>query len=247
MTLFETGTYIFMKQARLLIILHLLIAFFVGVRAQSLNAPTGDATDKVNTALIELGAQSPNELSGFKFFAEGKLNKLKLCFSTAKDVKEIFGTPVQINAINELYDYDSNWWISFQYFDEKRTYLSTFSSELGSIKVVSFPEYSGKLFLIKLFPKKTVSFRQTIFPSDFKAQTGIPTTAILRENSFRSDLYQDAYGLSYEVFNEPGDPEAKGKLVKGRSKGDLLSITYQTPHHLQIKIFDWKNPIRINR
>jgi hypothetical protein len=225
-----------MRAARLIIILTLLITFFVSIHAQNLNRSTDDATKTVNTAQIELGAQSPNELDGFKFFAEGKLNGLKLGYSTGKDIKEIFGTPRQVYFNSELYDYDSNWLIWFQYFDEKLTYLSTFSNQLGSIKIVCFPEYTGKLYTIKLFPKKTFSFNQTTFPSAFFKQTGIPVTTSSPENHFKYDLYRDAYGLNYSIINEPF-----------KAKGDLLSIEYQIPYHLQNKIFDWKNPVQITR
>jgi hypothetical protein len=110
---------------------------------------------------VSMTAQFPNELDGYKFFANGKLKGLQLLASSREDVKRVLGSDCEKQC-----DYDANWSISFQYFDEIWTREE--SNSRGDRRVYKLdPKYLGKLRQIDLKPKQAVSFANISFPAAF--------------------------------------------------------------------------------
>lgn len=205
-----------MKTSKVFVAFIFLLSFISGISAQS-DSSSLPYTVTSNNKNIELGAVSPNELEGYKFFSEGKLNKLKLGFSTKEDVRKILGEPRLANKNDELYDYDSNWEIKFVYFYE--SYQGPYRRAKPSLVLAS--EYVGRIYKIMLFPKKVVSFNEITFPTVFKRGTGN-----YGGNANYTYFYFDSYSLVYEMF------ESSTIKNDSRRQGDLIKIVYEIPYNL---------------
>jgi hypothetical protein len=206
-----------MKSAKIFIIFTFLLAFAVQVSAQ--------------------GNPFPNELKGYKFFANGKLKNLRLGVSTKEDVKKIFGENCE-----KFCDYDSKWKIRFSfvgdsilvYREQKRI------DNKNRVKTITNPLYLGKLFSITLFPKSFVSMKVTRFSFKFtRINDGIYVHGKdahgkdFVDNSLY-DVYFDKYGLEYSIVRSIF---TTNKSIPTLKKGDLFSIKYQIPNVFEKQVF----------
>src|SRR5512140_1778331 len=113
----------------------------------------------LSLAMCPQSNQYPNELDGYKFFGSGRLKGLHLLTSTRDDVKRVFGADCESSC-----DYDANWTVSFEYFDEVWTREE--SNNRGDRSVYKLDgRYLGKLRQIDLKPKKSVFFDNITLPA----------------------------------------------------------------------------------
>lgn len=174
----------------------------------------------------------PNELEGFRFFGNGKLEHLKLLVSSKDEVMRIFGSSCENPC-----DFDENWTIKFEYFDdvwikessnnngEKRTYL------LDS-------KFVGKTRSMILKPKNRVSFVNKVFPAAFERVIITSTTDAKdgRNRATVNDAFQDANGLTYELFSRTNYDDIKNKDFS-YEKGDLVLIRYNITKPMEKNLF----------
>ena len=191
-----------MKSAKIFIFFALLLVFALQVSAQSV--------------------QSPNELNGYEFFAKGKLKNLQFAVSSKDDVKEIFGANCEKKC-----DYDANWSISFEYFDD--IWMKESRNEKDEKIVYKLDsKYLRKLRSIEIRPKKPISFANVAFPRVFQK-------FLVASSGFNSDksrvsgdeAFQDSSGLTYEICQincDSGDKE-------------LVLIRYDIPKELKDTLF----------
>jgi hypothetical protein len=177
--------------------------------------------------------QFPNELDGYKFFGSGKLAGLHLLASNREDVKRIFG----VNCEKQC-DYDADWSISFEYFDEIWTREE--SNNKGDKWVYKLdPKYLGKLRQIDLKPKKAIAFAKVVFPPVFSK---VIVTAAPDRNDPRAgaaatvyDGFQDPNGLSYQLFGQSNPPGMPGS--RQYKPGELVLIRYTIPKEREKSLF----------
>ena len=210
-----------MKAMKLLSIFVFSILLFVSTAAQDAKPLTFTVAATGET--VELGAHTPNEMPGFRFFGDGRLNALKLGVSTREEVRKIFGKPHESSNENyDFFDYDRDWEIKFYYIsasDRNTNYLPSH---------IPASEYVGKLRTVALFPKKAFSMTETIFPAAFKKYSG---GGYYPKEYVAMDLYRDDYGLNYEIFRKSDPPS------RTLRSGDLVSIRYHIPHQLMDRMF----------
>ena len=233
-----------MKSTRFFIIFTFLLAFALQVSAQndSISIPKGiDFNDLLKIGPkkvknLELGFSTPNELEGYEFFSNGKLIKLKIGISTEENVKTILGT-----ACKEFCNYDSNWKIQFEYFDEKTSYVTESyngnGNKIGVKKFATLPEYFGKIRSIKFIPQNNVSFSAIAFSNNFYKSSSVAFGDDFSGNSVSVsiDSYTDGYGLRYTIFDKINYSAIKNKDTS--LKSDLISIEYTIPKDLEEKMF----------
>jgi|SRR5215213_4059699 len=229
-----------MNRADFLIVFAFLLAFALQVSAQDVSVPyTSTKTSKKGIIKsLEIGDVSPNELDSYKFFAEGKLNKLKLGISTKEAVRTFFGVPKLESKNIDFYDYDDDWQIQFIYFDEQIStiYTSTFRNGIQiNTKLVPLTEVIGKISKIRLIPKKFISFSQITFSNQFSKQINSGSYDSEMKKVFEYYIYQDSFGLEYRILDKmiSSNPEN----TKSRSQLSLMSIEYTIPYKLKEKIF----------
>ena len=214
-----------MKPTKLLLTYSLSLLFLAQTPAQTSRPP--GFTVALTGEKIELGAHSPHELPGFRFFADGKMNRLRLGVSTRQDVRKIFGEPRgTLRDQSEIYDYDPQWEIQFAFFS------ATDTRDSRPLRVIA-GEYVGKLSGVALIPKTPVSMRDAFFPPVFKNLSltqRVGSGNIITEIR-GADLYNEPYGLQYEIYQKT----TLGNQT--RRPGDLMSIRYFIPSQISEQFF----------
>lgn len=170
----------------------------------------------------------PNELEGYQFFGKGRLEALSLTVSTKEDVKQAFGEQCETSC-----DYDPNWRIHFNYFGNLTKEITVINV---SKKYVSDAQYKGKLYSIRLTPKRKVLFDKIIFPSQFKKAGSYSAghDGMGGGTNSSHEIYTDSYGLEYTILDQI-DLTTKKNL--SWRKGELTSIGYTIPDKLEEKMF----------
>jgi hypothetical protein len=175
----------------------------------------------------------PNELEGYRFFTSGKLKGLQFLVSTKEDVKRILGEDCEKQC-----DYDADWMINFEYFDEIWTREE--SNNKGDRRVYKLdPKYLGKIRQIDLKPKKPVSFANVRFPASFSKTivTVAPDPRDPRAGAAATvyDSFGDTDGLSYQLFGTSNPPPLPGSRVY--KPGELVTIRYTVPKKREKSLF----------
>lgn len=179
----------------------------------------------------------PNELSGFKFFGEGKLNGFQMGKTTKKDVEKVFASTCEKPC-----DYDSDWKIEFWYFDE-RAYIESYSQGKYGEKFdykyfVPAPERLGTIRSVTIHPKKSFPFLMINFPKVFERMsqsvTGEKSNGEWEYVSY--DTYRDELGLTYSFWNDDQHQKIDylGRIMQN---GDLVSIEYEIPDSVEKTMF----------
>lgn len=193
---------------------------------------------------LKVGEASPNELSGYEFFAKGKLKNIRLGRSTRADIKELFGETCEATC-----EYDNDWNMWVNYFSEKadRTTTTTGSDNIETeIEFKPKPEFVGSLKFVTLTPKTAISFSKMVFPRIFAKNQSYSIGDAWGLNGFEgavhtnSDIYTDGWGLEYKIFDEKTfnnlrNPDKSRRVLK---KGELIVIKYSIPDSLNDVIFD---------
>jgi len=165
----------------------------------------------------------PNELKSYEFSGKGKFKELKPGVSTREDVKRVFGA-----ACENQCDYDADWTINFDYYEN--IWIKETTNEKGEKSVYHLDsKYIGKLRKIEILPKKQISLANVSFPAAFQKLSRSLITDDTRTGKGRMmtyDLYQDSNGLTYELFNATDYDSIMAKNEKSYKKGDLFSIQY---------------------
>lgn len=176
----------------------------------------------------------PNELQGYNFFDKGKLKGLKVTVSTREDVKKNFGSDCESGC-----DYNNEWSVDFSYFG---TMTKEMTVNEKKTKYVPKEEYVGKVYSIRLIPKKRVSFSQITFSNKFSQSNGFSVgDGFDSEGNLTAaagtsyDSYKDRYGLEYTIF-ETGYTVGTAKKSE-HSKGNLIEIEYSIPNQIEETMF----------
>lgn len=239
-----------MKSAKILILFTFLSAFAVCVAAQS--AKTPKKLDSID--LIKLSNQSenpessfvtPNELRGYEFFKQGKLNKIRLGYSAKEDIQKIFGSDCKKSC-----DYNSEWTISVHYIDKSFVLVSqTPDKSLNTVtekQYVPKEEAIGKVDWITFQSKKKISFSKIVFPDKFSKSSYLETGYLMPDYNdglgITFDYYTDSYGLQYIIFDKIVNDKLKDtfnlkRKFNGFQKGDLISIKYEIPEEMESRFF----------
>ena len=176
----------------------------------------------------------PNELQGYNFFDKGKLKGLKVTVSTKEDVTKNFGSDCESGC-----DYNDDWSVNFSYFGTitKETTIND-----KKIKYVPKEELIGKIYSIRLIPKKRVSFSRVIFSDKFSQSYGFSVGDNFDSEGFKGAVstsyysYEDRYGLEYTVFKETSYVVGEAKKSQ-YSKGNLTGIEYSIPNQIEETMF----------
>lgn len=181
-------------------------------------------------------SEYPNELADYRFYRSGKLKSLHLLVSSKDDVKHIFGEKCEKQC-----DYDSDWSISFEYFED--IWIKE-SSDTSGKKLTFFLDsrYLGKLRAIELRPKGRISFLSFSFPESFKRAivTSITHARNKKGRTAMSDAYQDLNGLTYEIHNQTSHDDIPSKNRKSL-KGDLIVVRYNITGEKEKGLFVLQN------
>ena len=174
----------------------------------------------------------PNELQGFEFFGKGKLKGLKLGVSTKETVKNIFGEKCEFSC-----DYDVDWTVTFSYYEIDLAKEET--NETGEKKVYYIDsKYLYKLRSIELRQKKQISLADYSFSNAFEKQLKrqqLTHTEKGRGRMITYELFQDSFGLTYQLFGKTGSDAANNE--KPYNKGDISSVLYIIPKEEEKKMF----------
>ena len=176
--------------------------------------------------------QFPNELKGYEFFGKGKLAGIKPGVSTKDDVKKIFGKNCE-----KICDYDADWLVNFSFYENNWTKDDT--NQKGERLVYYLDsKYLGKLRKIELSPKKQISFGNVSFTNTFQKLSRSQITRIRSGKSrmVTYEVFQDAYGLIYELYSTTDYDEIKTKGEKLYNKGDLFSIQYNISKEQELSL-----------
>jgi hypothetical protein len=216
--------YQIMTISRVLIVVTFLGCLSVNAQAQTiLRCEFGASLPQTSYNLF------PNEMEGFKFFGEGKLGVLSFGISASEDVRSIFGTPLKTNGNGEIYDYDSDWLVLFIYITKH--HVTSRYTDVKDVtvtkKLVTNPEYVGKIGGIILRPKKNIQFNRMNYPDNSVKE--------LRREKESHYTYSDSYGLTYKVFDGEvgrmiGDLKEENVTL---SRGGILEIAYRYPCSLR--------------
>jgi len=173
----------------------------------------------------------PNELKAYEFFGSGRLSGLRLITSGKTEVKAIFG-----NNCEKSCDYDPNWKIHFEYFEDIWTTESHNVS--GGKTVYSLdPKYLGKLRLVRLTPKGEIFLDAGDLPPAF-TRTILTSTSDRASGKSRmtvSDAFSDEFGLTYEIYNRTNYDEIKD--TPKRARGELVAVKYELTPAAQKALF----------
>lgn len=176
----------------------------------------------------------PNELQGYSFFGKGKLKGLEVTVSTREDVKKNFGSDCESGC-----DYNNDWSVDFSYFG---TMTKEITVDEKKIEYVPKEEYIGKVYSIRLIPKKPVSFSQITFSNKFNHGNGFSVgDGFDSKGNFTGaagtsyDSYEDRYGLEYTIF-QSGYTIGTAEKTK-HSKGNLIEIKYSILNHFEETMF----------
>lgn len=193
---------------------------------------------------LKLGEVSPNELRGYEFFAKGKLKNIRLGLSTRGDMKRLFGDTCEGSC-----DYDGDWYVWVNYFDEKTTGTKTSTNSDGIEMEMEFTpknQLFGKLRFLRLTPKKSISFAKISLPRQFAKNQSYSIGDAWGINGFEGavhstiDTYTDGYGLCYEVFDKETFNNLSSKTnadEKQLRKGELVGIKYEIPDVLDDSVY----------
>ena len=175
-----------------------------------------------------------NELQGYKFFDKDKLKGLKVTVSTKEDVKRSFGSDCESGC-----DYNNDWSVNFSYFGTM-TKETTINDK--KTKYVPKEEYVGKVYSIRLIPKKHISFSQVAFSNKFNQGYGFAVGDNFNSEGFKGAVgtsyhnYEDRYGLKYTVFEKTSYVVGEAKKSE-YSKGNLTEIEYLIPNQIEETLF----------
>ncbi len=164
----------------------------------------------------------PNELDGYEFSGKGKLAGLKPGISTKEDVKKIFGKNCE-----KICDYDSDWTVKFSFYENTWTKEDTNRKGEKSVYYLD-SRYLGKLRKIEISPKRQQPLANVSFPNTFQKllRSQITKNRSGKSRMINYDVFQDVYGLTYELYSTTDYDENKTKNEKLFNKGDLFSIQY---------------------
>ena len=187
---------------------------------------------------LKVGDVSPNELQGYKFFTEGKLKNIRIGLSTREDMKRIFGATCEGRC-----DYDENWQVFVNYFGDGGP--TTISKSSGEFELIPKPGFIGTLRIVKLIPKRRISFSRVSFPRRFAKSLTYAIGDAWGVNGFEgavhstSDVYGDGYGLSYSVYRKEtfNNLRNQQKSREDVRTGDLLEIEYSIPDSLDDVVY----------
>lgn len=202
-----------MKEAKISVVFTFLFAFSFQVSAQ--------------------GNLYPNELSGYKFFGNGKLKSLQLTISSKDDVRKIFGEKCEKKC-----DYDADWLINFEYYEDLA--IKENRTDKGEkLRYLLDSKYLGKLRLIEIRPKNQLSFFDVLFPKAFQKFIKTSTTDARSGKSSMTvnEAFQDSSGLTYEIYERTNYDDIKNKNAKSSNKGELVLISYEVPKELEKDLF----------
>jgi hypothetical protein len=151
----------------------------------------------------------PNELPGYRLYAEGNWKSLMPYVSTSEDVRKWMGNPSPVYI-----SYGADWQVIVFYFDSAIVDGRPYTTSLkGTISSINFR------------PRTRISFTGVEFPKAFKCI-----------DEFRSDSpvgsykrWSDGSGLSYVIYNES---TADGRI----HQGDLAEIEYAAPDGVVKKV-----------
>lgn len=164
-------------------------------------------TVKAQQPRVEKPPRYPNELSKLKLYQSAKWKNIVPHVSTRDEVEQIMGEPEPIydqrfydKKFNDYlvgYDYDSDWIVMISYI-----------GEYGDLR-----HLVGRVFDIRLYPKKRISMEGVKFSSAF-----IPSSTIDRVHNEEFTEYYDKFGLYYSIYakNSPDGQHLAGdlKLIK---------------------------------
>lgn len=210
---------------------------------------------------FKLGSTTPNELEGYKFFSHGLIDSLRLGVSTRADVLRIFASmdfegrdfcyydpdvPIIRTAgcrqfsISDFCDYNSDWYVQFNYFNDTGSGRREYMSKNGKPETKVFypaPEYLGKLRSIRFSRKRALSFKNVTFPAELRKYSSFVVTLLGRGEKENQgfDYYSDTYGLTYQIINEKFYSN-RGKGSPGIS-GNLAAIEYRIPENFERKMY----------
>jgi len=182
-------------------------------------------------------SEYPNELPGYKFFGNGKLNGLHLLASSKDDVKRVFGEKCEKQC-----NYDADWSISFKYFED--TWVTDRRNENGEKQTFLLDsKYLGKLRSIEIRPKRSISFINVSFPDIFQK---ILAVALADGQSGKSSMsvnngFEDSKGLSYQIYSHTNYDDFKNKKTRSYCTGDLVLIRYEITAEAKQNLFVLKN------
>ncbi|MEP6902654.1 MAG: hypothetical protein ABJA66_12935 [Actinomycetota bacterium] len=131
---------------------------------------------------LQVSAQSvqfPNELKGYEFLGNVKLNQLRILTSTQENTAEILGGECSVSC-----EFGKDWNMSFQFISEKdNLYGKPFPKDL-----------IGKLYAIEFYPRNKILLDKLNFSGKFRmSYEGIDEPAL----NLRT--YRDNFGLNYTV------------------------------------------------
>ncbi|HEY8562355.1 MAG TPA: hypothetical protein VIL74_18405 [Pyrinomonadaceae bacterium] len=182
-------------------------------------------------------ARFPGELKNYEFFGNGRLKDLQLTVSSEDDVKKVFGANCEKQC-----DYDADWLIRFEYYEE--IHIKVSRRENGEkLRYLLDSKYLGKLRSIEIRPKKDVSFAGISFPNDFEKLITTSTTDTRSGKSKMTvnDAFQHSSGLTYEIYSRTNYDDIKNKEAKLYNEGDLVLIRYSVPKELEKDLFVLQN------
>src|SRR6185437_9145725 len=182
-----------MRQRRVLTFGFVLISFVTICLAQTVTDPV----------------RYPNELPGYRLYAEGNWKALEPYVSTSGDVRKWLGNPSPVYI-----SYGADWQVIVFYFGSGTVDGKPYGTSLkGTISSINFR------------PRTRISFTGVEFPKAFKCI-----------DEFRSDSavgsykrWSDGSGLSYVIYN---DSTADGRI----HQGDLAEIEYAAPDGVVKKV-----------
>jgi hypothetical protein len=209
-------------------IISFLILLIISVQAQSTRVCSDQSNREADSFMNSVNPY-PNELEGFRFFGEGKLNALRHGISTSDDVEKIFGPPLEVNWHSKTYKYDSNWLVQVSFFFRlpAETELNTLQKARKGVKLyVPLPEYIGKIESIKMYPKSSAAFPQTVSLEKFVAVSKYDGQDS-KTKSLELRAYYDGEALVYWVNYINSDPN-----------GSFKYITYALPNSVYCKVYD---------
>ena len=153
--------------------------------------------------------------------------------SSKDDVKQIFGEKCEKQC-----DYDADWLVSFEYFDD--IWIKESSNNKGDKRTYHLdPRYLGKLRVIEIRPKKQISFANVSFGPAFKNLiiTSTPDGRSGTSSTTVNDAFQDADGLTYEIYSRTNNDDLRAKNATSHNKGDLVLIHYEIPNDRKNDLF----------
>ena len=195
---------------------------------------------------LELGETSPNELKGYKFFKEGRVQNIRMGISTKEDLIRIFG-----NACTDSCDYDGNWTVRAEYISDDIAWTTTSGDD--KTEFFAKKDFVGKVASLSFSPKQPISFSQIVFPSNrFSHGNSLAFGHDWGINGFEGAVhtsyikYTDGYGLTYSVYGEEtfNNLTKKPKVERARKKGDLIEVEYSIPESMNEIVYD-KRPVPI--